>query len=281
MESGLRGKTALVTGGASGIGKGIALSLAEEGVDLAIASRNPDHAALDAIRAKGVRCVRIEADVSREEDTVRMVREAIEGLGRLDLYVNNAAWAWHQPITKLDSKSWYATIDTNLSACLWACREVCRHMVARRQGSILIIGSTSRFMVSYRETAYRISKTGLRVLVENLSGEMAPYGIRVNMVTPGHFRTRLTSAVPAAIEEKLLDMILAHRFGEPENIGRAAVFLLSDILSPYTYGADLVVDGGLALRPLPLLSREDAYRLNLASEADEGAHDTRDTHDSH
>jgi NAD(P)-dependent dehydrogenase (short-subunit alcohol dehydrogenase family) len=267
VDSGLRGKTALVTGGSSGIGLGIALALAEEGVDLAIASRSPDASALDALRARGVRCLRIEADVSREEDTVRMVSEAIEGLGRLDLYVNNAAWAWHQPITKIDSRAWYSTIDTNLSACLWACREVCRHMVARRQGGILVVGSTSRLMVSYREIAYRISKTGLRVLVENLSGEMAPHGIRVNMVTPGHVRTRLTSTVPAAVEEKLLGMIPAHRFGQPENIGRAAVFLLSDTLSPYTYGADLVIDGGLALRPLPLLSDEEAYRLNSSQEA--------------
>jgi glucose 1-dehydrogenase len=263
METGLRGKAALVTGGSSGIGKGIALALAEEGVDLAIASRSPDAAALDEIRAKGVRCLRIEADVSREEDAIRMVREAVAGLGRLDLYVNNAAWAWHQPFTRIDSTSWYRTLDTNLSACVWACREVCRHMIPRRQGSILVVGSTARLMVSYRETAYRISKTGLRVVVENLSAEMAPYGIRVNMVTPGHFRTRLTSRVPAAIEEKMLRMIPAHRFGQPENIGRAAVFLLSDVLSPYTYGADLVVDGGLALRPFPLLDEEEALALNL------------------
>ncbi len=266
MDAGLRGRTALVTGGSSGIGRGIALALADEGVDVAVASRAPDPAALDEIRSRGVRCLRIQADVSREDETVRMVREAIDGLGRIDLYVNNAAWAWHQPFTRIDSRSWYATIDTNLSACVWACREVCRHMIGRRRGSILIVGSTSRFTISYRETAYRVSKTGLRVLVENLSGEMAPYGIRVNMVTPGHFRTRLTGSVPRSIEEKMLALIPSHRFGQPENIGRAAVFLLSDALSPYTYGADLVVDGGLSLRPLPLLSEEEAYTLNLDSE---------------
>ncbi len=266
METGLRGKTALVTGGSSGIGKGIALALAEEGVDLAIASRAPDPAALEEIRGRGVRCLRIEADVSREADAVRMVRQAVEGLGRLDLYVNNAAWAWHQPFTRIDTESWRRTIDTNLSACLWGCREACRHMIPRRQGSILVVGSTSRLMVSYRETAYRISKTGLRVLVENLAVEMAPYGIRVNSVTPGHFRTRLTAGVPAEVEEKMLRMIPAHRFGQPLDIGRAAVFLLSDLLSPYTYGADLVVDGGLALRPLPLIDEDEAFALNLPAE---------------
>jgi NAD(P)-dependent dehydrogenase (short-subunit alcohol dehydrogenase family) len=262
MDTGLRGKTALITGGSSGIGKGISLALAEEGVDLAVASRSPDEAGLEEIRSKGVRCLRIEADVSREADTVRMVRQAIEGLGRIDLFVNNAAWAWHQPVTRIDSEAWYATLDTNLSACMWACREVCRHMVARRQGSIVVVGSTSRFTISYRELAYRISKTGLRVLVENFAVEMAPYGIRVNMVTPGHFRTRFTSTTPPAIEEKLLGIIPAHRFGPPEAVGRAAAFLLSDSLSPYTYGADIVIDGGLALRPLPFLDEREVFELN-------------------
>ena len=266
MDTGLRGKTALVTGGSSGIGKGIALALADEGVDLAIASRDPDAAALLEIRGKGVRCIRIAADVSRESEVVRMVREAVEGLGSLDLFVNNAAWAWHQPVTKIDSRSWYATIDTNLSACIWASREVCRHMISRRRGSILVIGSASRLTPSYREAAYRISKTGLNALVESLTLEMAPYGIRVNMITPGHFRTRLTGSVPREIEEKMLRLIPSHRFGEPLSVGRAAAFLLSDALSPYTWGADLVVDGALSLRPLPLWSDEEAYRFNLPEE---------------
>lgn len=270
MDAGLRGKTALVTGGSSGIGKGIALALAEEGVDLAIASRDPDDAALEEIRAKGVRCFRIAADVSKEDEVVRMVAEAIEGLGGLDLFVNNAAWAWHQAITKIDSPSWYATINTNLSACIWASREICRHMISRGKGSILIIGSTSRLTPSFREAAYRISKTGLRVLVESLSVEMAPYGIRVNMITPGHFRTRLTGSVPKEIEEKMLRLIPSHKFGDPIAIGRAAVFLLSDSLSPYTWGADLVIDGGLTVRPLPLWSEEEAYRFNLPKEEHDG-----------
>ena len=263
METGLRGKTVLITGGSSGIGNGIALALAEEGVDVAIASRNPDPAAIEEVRALGVKCVRIVADVSRESDVVKMVEQAIAELGRLDMYVNNAAWTWHQPVTKIDSESWYKTLNTNLSACMWACRDVCKHMIARGSGAVVIIGSTARFNPSYCETAYRISKMGLHVYMQNLAVEMAPYGIRVNMVTPGHFRTRLTGKIPAEMEDKVRRLIPARRFGQPIEIGRAVTMLLSDRLSGYTYGADCVVDGGLSLLPLPFLSEEELRNLNL------------------
>ncbi len=262
METGLRGKTALITGGSSGIGRGIALALAEEGVDLAIASRDPDPAAIADLQARGVRCMAIRADVSVEAEVVAMVATAIAQLGHLDLYVNNAAWTWHQPVTQIDSESWFRTLNTNLSACMWACREVGRQMIARRTGSILIVGSTVRFNPSYRETAYRVSKEGLRMYMQDLAIELAPYGIRVNMVTPGHFQTRMTSSVPKATEAKMLELIPAHRFGQPVEIGYAAALLLSDRLSPYTIGADLVVDGGLTLRPLPLFSQEEVAAMN-------------------
>ncbi len=262
METGLRGKTALITGGASGIGKGIALALAEEGVNLAIASRNPDPVAIEAMRSRSVQCVRICADVSHEPEVVAMVEQAVAELGHLDLYINAAAWTWHQPVTQITSESWYRTIDTNLSACVWACREVVRHMIPRRSGSILIIGSTVRFNPAYREAAYRISKEGLRMYMQNLAIEMAPYGIRVNMITPGHFQTRMTADIPAHIEDAMRRLIPAHRFGDPAEIGNAAVLLLSDRLSGYTYGADLVIDGGLTLRPLPLFSEEEIASLN-------------------
>jgi NAD(P)-dependent dehydrogenase (short-subunit alcohol dehydrogenase family) len=263
MDLGLRGRRALITGGASGIGLGIATVLAEEGVDLAIASRNPDPAVVAQLQAKGVKCLRITADVSREPDVMRMVEEAITGLGQIDFYVNNAAWTWHQPITRMTSEAWYNTLNTNLSAAVWACREVAKHMVARRSGSIAIVGSTARFFPAFAETAYRTSKMGLKMLMENLAIELSPYGIRVNMVTPGHYKTRMTGNIPEAIETRLKEIIPLHRFGNPREVGNAVAFLLSDQLSGYTVGADLVVDGGLTMNPLRLLSEEQIERLNL------------------
>jgi glucose 1-dehydrogenase len=268
METGLRGKTALVTGGASGIGRGIALVLAEEGVNLAIASRNPDPAVIAEIEARGAergaRCVRIAADVSREEEVQRMVAEAIAQLGRLDFYINNAAWTWHQPITRIDSESWQKTIDTNLSAAVWATRDVCKHMIDRGGGGgIVIIGSTVRFFPSYRETSYRVSKMGLKMLMQNLAIEMAPHGIRVNMVTPGHYQTRMTGGISERVEKTMLETIPAHRFGEVTEVGNAVAFLLSDRLSGYTYGADLVIDGGLTLHPLSIYTQDEIKGFNL------------------
>ncbi len=265
MDLGLKGKNALVTGGASGIGRGICLVLAEEGVNLAIASRNPDPAVIEEIASTGVRCIRISADVSQEENAVRMVREAIEGLGHLDYYVNNAAWTWHQPFTKITSESWYKTLDTNLSGCMWACREVAKHMIPRRSGNIVIIGSTVRFFPAFRETSYRVSKMGLRMLMQNLAIELAPYGIRVNMVTPGHYVTRMTSGISEDVEQKMLKIIPAHRFGEVKEVGYAVAFLLSNRVSGYTIGGDLVIDGGLTLNPLPIYTEEEVFNFNLVN----------------
>lgn len=263
MDLQLKGKTALVTGGSSGIGKGIALALAEEGVNLAIASRNPDLEALEEIRSKGVEVVRIAVDVSKEEEVIRMVNEAISALGDLDFYINNAAWTWHQPITKMDSEAWYKTLNTNLSSAMWATREVSKYMIPRKRGDIIIIGSTSRFFPAYQETSYRISKMGLRMLMQNLAIELAPHGIRVNMVTPGHYKTRMTGGIPEEIEDKLKQVIPIHRFGDPMEVGYAVAFLLSDKLSGYTVGGDLVIDGGLTLHPLTFITQDEIHDMNL------------------
>ena len=99
--------------------------------------------------------------------------------------------------------------------------------------------------------------------MQNLAIELAPYGIRVNMVTPGHFPTRMTSGISPAMEKKILDIIPAHRFGEPLQVGHAVAFLLSERLSGYTTGADLVIDGGLTLNPLPLYSPDEIEQFNL------------------
>jgi glucose 1-dehydrogenase len=206
-------------------------------------------------------------DPPREFDDTRALVELVI-LGHLDYYVNNAAWTWNQPITRIDAESWRRTIDTNLSAAVFASRKAYKHIVARHRrestrGSIVIIGSTARFFPSYRETAYRISKMGLRMLMQNLAIEMAPYGIRVNMITPGHYQTRMTGGISLEMERTMLDIIPAHRFGEVEEIGNTVAFLLSERLSPYTYGADIVIDGGLMMHPLGIYSQEEIEGFNL------------------
>ena len=264
MDSGLSGKSALITGGGSGIGRAIALALAREGVNIAIASNRADEAgALGEIKTHGGKTLHIPADVSCEGDVTRMVEETIRALGGLDLYVNNAAIAVHEPITRLTSEAWRKTIDTNLSSCVWACREVCRHMIARGGGGILIVGSTAQFNQAYGEASYHISKTGLRIFKNTLALEMAPHGIRVNLLVPGHFETPLTAGIKAEQAAILRREIPLRRFGSTHELAATAVLLLSDQLSPYTTGAEFVVDGGLHLRPLPTLSDDQLLSMNL------------------
>lgn len=272
METGLKGKTALITGGGSGIGLGIAKTLAEEGVQLAIASRNPPTEAIEELKSHGVDAIPIKADVSDENNVVDMVKSAIEHLGHLDIYINNAAWTWHQPITQLTTESWWRTLNTNVSGCVWACREVSRHMIERKQGSILIIGSTAMFNPLYNETSYRVSKTGLNVFMEVLAVELTLHGIRVNMIVPGGFDTRMVNEnnffTAETARGKVSDIIFGEipmrRLGKPEEVGPAAAFLLSDKLSSYTTGATLVIDGGLKLRPLPLYTDQEITDMNAA-----------------
>ena len=269
MNAQLDGKTALVTGGTSGIGLAIAQALIAEGARVAVASRNPESQAVEQLNRVGAgRTLAIAADVSREEDVVRMVETVVRDFGRLDLYVNNAAQARHQPITQIDTQTYRTILDTNLSACLWACREVARHMISSGSGSILVVGSTSMYTPGPSETVYRVTKYGLKSLVQSLAVELAPHGIRANLLVPGHFRTRLTKDIHAAIEQKLQQNIPLRRFGNTSDCGSAAVFLLSDALSGYTTGAELVVDGGLSLRPLYFGMDEELKRLNLADSAD-------------
>jgi glucose 1-dehydrogenase len=263
MEADLEGKVALITGGGSGIGRSIALALAKEGSHIAIASRNPSKEIIHEIEEFDVRALSLSADVSTEAGVIRMVNATIESLGTIDLFVNNAAGTWHQPITKLSTETWFRTINTNLTSCVWACREVARHMITRGNGSILIVGSTVTFFPVYQQGAYRVSKAGLKIYMETLAIELAPYGIRVNMLTPGHYPTRLTEGIPIPVQEKLKQEIPLRRFGEPEECGATAVLLLSDKLSSYTTGTELIIDGGLSLRPLTMYTDTELYQMNL------------------
>jgi NAD(P)-dependent dehydrogenase (short-subunit alcohol dehydrogenase family) len=236
--------------------------LAGEGVRLAIADLEPDPAALEALHRLSGEAFGIQADVSLEADAVRMVDTAASRLGGLDLFVSNAGAAWHESVTKITGAAWHRTLDTNLGACVWASRSVARLMVAQQDGAILIVGSTVRFCPSYREGAYRAAKVGLKAYMETLALELAPFGIRANMLTPGHYPTRLTAGLAQEKADRLRHEIPLRRFGSPDELGPGALFLLSSRLSSYITGAELVVDGGLSLRALPLHRDEEIVEWN-------------------
>jgi NAD(P)-dependent dehydrogenase (short-subunit alcohol dehydrogenase family) len=264
LETGLAGKRALITGGARGIGFAIASALAREGVRLAIADLDPDAQSVAELARLSPDVLSIRADVGQEREAVGMVREAAASMGGLDLFINNAGAAYHEPVTQITSEAFYKTLNTNLAACVWGSREAARVMIVRREGAMLIVGSTVRFCPAYCEGAYRASKAGLKAYMETLALELAPYGIRVNMLTPGHYPTRLTAGLAAEKAERLKREIPLRRFGDTGELGPAAVFLLSSLLSSYVTGAELVVDGGLSLRALPLHDEEEIARWNSA-----------------
>ncbi|MCL5103786.1 MAG: SDR family oxidoreductase [Armatimonadetes bacterium] len=262
----MKDKKVLVTGGGVGIGLAISLALADEGADVAIANRNLYPEAEKEIRGRGGKVVSIKADVSKEEDVNRMVKEAIDGLSGLDCYVNNVAAHWDQPMLKVTSEAWYNTVATNLSSCVFACRETCKHFAKQGSGSILIIASTATYTLFPGEFAYRCTKTALVPYMENLAAEMAPFGVRVNMITPGHFITRMTGGLDSESElyKQVMEAIPMHHPGDAyKDIGPQAVLLLSDKLAGYTTAANVLIDGGIRLRVCPWRSDEETRQMNL------------------
>lgn len=262
LDTGLQGKKALITGGGTGIGRAIALALAKEGVSVAVASRNPNPQVIEEIESHGVKALRLVADVSQENQVVDMVGQAIDGLGGVDLYINNSAAHWDEPVTKLTSEGWINSIHTNLSACVWACRELSSHFISQGCGSILIIGSVATWNPLYQETGYRVSKTGLVAYMGILAIELALHGIRVNMLSPGFFPTQVSAHLGGDLLKKVLDGIPLRKAGDMEDLTSAALLLLSDKLSSFTTGAEWVVDGGQTLRPQALYSDEEIRKMN-------------------
>jgi NAD(P)-dependent dehydrogenase (short-subunit alcohol dehydrogenase family) len=263
MDAGLRGRRALVTGGGSGIGRAIALALAAEGVDLAICGRRPRPDVVAELLALGVRAVALRADVSNEASVVRAVDEAVAALDGLDLYINVAAGAWHEPLTRLTSAAWRRTMATNVSACMWGCRETSARFIQGGLGSILVVGSTATVSAQPLETAYRASKAALKAHVEVAAVELAPFGIRVNLLTPGATDTPFVADADPDQRSLVTRSVPLRREARPEEIAPAAAFLLSDRLAGYITGAELLVDGGLHLRPLFAGTDQELRALNL------------------
>jgi NAD(P)-dependent dehydrogenase (short-subunit alcohol dehydrogenase family) len=250
LETGLAGKKALITGGASGIGRAIALGLAAEGVDVVIADLNPRAEVVAAISARGVAAHGIRADVSDEAEVVRMVAAAARLLDGLDLYVNNAAGTWHEALTHVTRAGLEKTLATNFAASVFAMREVARIFINQRSGAIVAVGSTATVSAQPRETAYRASKAALKAHIEVAAVELAPFGVRVNLLTPGGTDTPFVAGAPADQRARAAREILLRREAKPEEMAPAAVFLLSDRLAGYITGSELIVDGGLRLRPI-------------------------------
>jgi NAD(P)-dependent dehydrogenase (short-subunit alcohol dehydrogenase family) len=245
----LKGKRALVTGAARGIGRGIAEVFADEGADVAVNDVENLSQAEEVVRsitAKGTRAVAVPGDVSKRTDVEPMIDRVWKELGPIDILVNNAGIETIVPFLELTDDQWTRLTDVNLRGA-WLCSQVfCRRALAEgRQGAIVNIGSIQAAKVLPGRTHYAPSKLALEALTRNMSAEMTPQGIRVNCIHPGLIDTPMTAWVmkDADILPLILAQISLGRAGQPREIGTVAAFLASDEAS-YLTGQSIFVDGG-------------------------------------
>ena len=245
----LKGKVALITGAARGIGRGIAEVFAEEGADVALNDLDCANGLEDVaqwIRSRGRRAVTVKADVARRNEVEPMIDQIWATLGPIDILVNNAGIETIVPFLELTDDQWTRLVDTNLRGA-WLCSQVyCRRAVAEgRPGNIVHIGSIQAAKVLPGRTHYAPAKLGLEALTRNMSAEMTPSGIRVNCVHPGLIETDMTAWVmnDPAVLPAVLSQISMGRAGQPREIGEVAAFFASDAAS-YLTGQSIHVDGG-------------------------------------
>jgi len=245
----LSGKCAVVTGGSRGIGRAIALRLAEQGANVAFSFKGnaeAAHATQADIAALGRQAVAIQADVSQPESADALIREALEFLGRVDILVNNAGITRDDLIMRMSIDAWREVIDTNLSGAFYATKAVTRPMLRARSGRIINITSVSGQAGQMGQANYSSAKAGLIGLTKATARELASRGITVNAVAPGFVVTELTQDLPQELKEELIRRTPLGRFGETAEIASAVAFLASDEAAFIT-GQVLAVDGGLVM----------------------------------
>jgi NAD(P)-dependent dehydrogenase (short-subunit alcohol dehydrogenase family) len=243
----LTGRTAVVIGGTSGIGRIMARALAEAGADVVPTSRRDDmvDAAAREIETLGRRSLRVASDVTDRPSLDTLLARTVGAFGKVDIMINCAGRTKRVPTLDLDEADWNAIVETNLTGTLRAAQVFGRHMVSRGYGRIVNIASLSSFVALYEVAAYGASKAAVAALTKQLAIEWAPHGVIVNAIAPGVFRTPLNQSLLDGTERgrEFLLRTPMKRFGRLEELAGAAVFLSSDAAS-FVTGEVLVVDGG-------------------------------------
>jgi len=260
----LKEKTAIVTGAASGIGRGVVNGLAESGADVVLADINLEGAkqAADAIAAEhGVRALAVKVDVTSSDDAAALAKQAVDAFGRIDILVNNAGIAPAFPLADFPEDKWDLAIDVNLKGYFLVARAVVPHMIEQRSGAIVNISSKSGVRGSANNSAYNASKFGVIGLAQGWCRELAGHGIRVNSVLPGNVLrgsgiwnesyiqecARKLGIKPEEVEEHYNRQVPLGRQCTVEDIANLVVFLVSDKAS-YITGTSMLVDGGQEMR---------------------------------
>ena len=245
-----RGRVALVTGGGRGIGRALAVRLAEEGANLAISYRSNDAAAGEAaekVRGAGVEIELFKGDVSSPEDVEALFNGVSDTFGRVDILVNNAGITRDNLMMRMKEEEFDDVLRTNLKGTYLCTRAALRPMVRARWGRIVNVSSVVGLVGNAGQANYAASKAGIIGFTKSVAREVAQRGITVNAVAPGYVETELTGSLPEKIKEQIREQVPAGRFGEPEEVAEVIAFLVGEEAG-YVTGQTIAVDGGMTMQ---------------------------------
>ncbi len=241
----LEGQTALITGAGRGIGKTIALKLAESGADIVLADMSPEVAEVRLeVESLGRKCLTFEADVTDLEAIETMVKKIIEELGSIHILINNAGITQDNLFMRMKPEQWSKVIDVNLNGVFNVTKAVIRPMVKQRTGKIINISSVVGFSGNPGQVNYSSTKSALVGFTKSLAREVGARGVTVNAVAPGFIDTAMTQALNESQQEVILQQIPLGRMGDADDIANAVAFLASEEAS-YITGTILHVNGGM------------------------------------
>jgi len=245
----LSGKIALVTGAGRGIGRATAVKLGAAGAKVAVnynASEAPAQEVVEAIASAGGEAKAIKADVSQVDQVDSMVNALVKEWGRIDILVNNAGITRDNLMMRMSQDEWDAVIDTNLRSAYFTTRAVLRPMLRNRCGRIISLSSVVGLTGNAGQANYAAAKAGIIGFTKSIAREVGSRNITANAIAPGFIQTDITAGLPEELKASMLKQIPAERYGEPDDVANAILFLASD-LAAYITGQVLNVDGGMVM----------------------------------
>lgn len=245
----LEGRTALVTGASRGIGRAIAVYLAELGAQVAVNYSSSEQRAIEvveAIKEKGGRAIAVKADVSNLQEVEAMFEKVLNEFGDLHILVNNAGITRDALLIRMKQEDWDAVLDTNLKGVYNCSKAAAKIMIKKRRGKIINISSVVGVAGNAGQSNYAAAKAGVIGFSKAIARELAPRNIQVNVVAPGFIETDMTAALPESIRQEMLKQIPLGRYGDPMDVAYVVGFLASD-KSRYITGQVIHVDGGMIM----------------------------------